>query len=115
MSEIYGSSALTISATASPDSNGGLFHKASPSQLGHRFEFSTLENPAGWEMWIRERLAHPTFLDGSESVGDTHPLPLLTRAWCFQERLLAPRVLHFSEYEIIWDCRTHLFCECKGA
>ncbi|KAF6826248.1 heterokaryon incompatibility protein [Colletotrichum plurivorum] len=27
-----------------------------------------------------------------------------TRAWVFQERLLSPRVLHFGERQILWEC-----------
>jgi hypothetical protein len=34
------------------------------------------------------------------------------RAWCFQERLLAPRVLHFTKSEIVFECQDGLQCEC---
>ncbi|OAL21643.1 hypothetical protein AYO22_07820 [Fonsecaea multimorphosa] len=34
------------------------------------------------------------------------------RAWCFQERLLASRILHFTADEIVWECRTESDCEC---
>jgi hypothetical protein len=27
------------------------------------------------------------------------------RAWCFQERLFSPRLLHFTSTSIIWECR----------
>lgn len=39
--------------------------------------------------------------------------PLLTRAWVFQERLLAPRTIHFYASELIWECRSTLRCECQ--
>lgn len=39
-------------------------------------------------------------------------LPLLARAWAFQERMLSPRVIHFGETELIWECRKGTFCEC---
>jgi hypothetical protein len=32
--------------------------------------------------------------------------PLNQRAWVVQERLLAPRILHFSSQQIYWECRT---------
>ncbi|KAH6889762.1 heterokaryon incompatibility protein-domain-containing protein, partial [Thelonectria olida] len=38
--------------------------------------------------------------------------PLLTRAWVFQERLLSPRMLHFAKRELVWECRTGVFCDC---
>lgn len=38
--------------------------------------------------------------------------PLLARAWTLQERLLPRRTLHFTAYELLWECRTTLYCEC---
>lgn len=38
--------------------------------------------------------------------------PVFRRAWCFQERLLARRVLHVTAQELIWECRTSIDCEC---
>jgi hypothetical protein len=35
-----------------------------------------------------------------------------TRAWVLQERMLSPRILHFSEYEMAWECDTCCQCEC---
>jgi hypothetical protein len=32
--------------------------------------------------------------------------PLNQRAWVVQERLLAPRILHFNSQQIYWECRT---------
>src|SRR5436309_1737800 len=40
-------------------------------------------------------------------------LPLLTRGWVFQERLLSPRVLHFGIQELVWECTELSFCECE--
>jgi Heterokaryon incompatibility protein (HET) len=36
------------------------------------------------------------------------------RAWCMQERILGPRILHFggSFEEILFECNTHTQCEC---
>jgi hypothetical protein len=39
-------------------------------------------------------------------------LPLLSRAWVVQERLLSPRVLHFGAEQIFWECAEEPFaCE----
>lgn len=39
-------------------------------------------------------------------------LPLQKRAWCFQELILSPRVLHFTHSDVVWHCRTKWDCEC---
>lgn len=42
------------------------------------------------------------------------PLPLATRAWTFQERLLSRRVVHFAKSEMLFECNNGFFCECKA-
>ncbi|KAI2620888.1 HET-domain-containing protein [Hypomontagnella submonticulosa] len=37
--------------------------------------------------------------------------PLNSRGWCMQERLLAPRLLHFGKEQMFWECRTEFKCE----
>ncbi|KAK6860378.1 hypothetical protein PG995_004014 [Apiospora arundinis] len=36
---------------------------------------------------------------------------LLSRGWVFQERYLAPRVLHFGAQQLLWECTTMDACE----
>lgn len=38
--------------------------------------------------------------------------PLLLRAWCFQERLLSPRLLHFAAGELMWERSASTACQC---
>ena len=43
-----------------------------------------------------------------------HFQPLIeTRGWTFQERLLSPRTIHFTDYEMAFECRESLRCECS--
>ncbi|PMD19087.1 HET-domain-containing protein [Hyaloscypha hepaticicola] len=37
--------------------------------------------------------------------------PLARRAWVVQERVLAPRVLHFTSQQLIWECGEFFACE----
>jgi len=32
--------------------------------------------------------------------------PLHKRAWVLQERILAPRTIHYAEHQMLWECRT---------
>ncbi|OTA90533.1 hypothetical protein M434DRAFT_390302, partial [Hypoxylon sp. CO27-5] len=38
--------------------------------------------------------------------------PLLSRGWVFQERVLAPRILHFCNQELVWECGEQTCFEC---
>jgi hypothetical protein len=38
---------------------------------------------------------------------------LLERGWVYQERLLSPRVIHFTDREISWECQVVSDCHCK--
>ncbi|KAH6960165.1 heterokaryon incompatibility protein-domain-containing protein [Fusarium avenaceum] len=50
------------------------------------------------------RLARmPDYLERNTVLGT----PLATRGWVMQERLLAPRTLHFSQHRVSWSCYSH--------
>ncbi|OAP59099.1 hypothetical protein AYL99_06397 [Fonsecaea erecta] len=38
--------------------------------------------------------------------------PLRSRAWALQETMLSPRILHYTETEIAFECRSTFRCEC---
>ena len=37
--------------------------------------------------------------------------PLSQRAWCLQEKLLSPRIIHFTQSRAIWECRSRFETE----
>lgn len=96
MGSYYSSGYVTISASWSHGPSGGCFNISEPEFIGRRLRipdsFSSLS--------VRRVLDH-----GSR-------WPLLHRGWVFQERMLSPRVLHFSLREIVWECLTCTACEC---
>ncbi|PVH72003.1 HET-domain-containing protein, partial [Cadophora sp. DSE1049] len=49
-------------------------------------------------------------LETVEMNGTAVPL----RAWCFQERFLATRILHFTDSEVVFECLSGCDCECGG-
>lgn len=115
MASIYNGAYLVIAATGSVDGDGGLYINKAPyvtlkGEDQHRKPF---------QIFVRHQLNHGS-ITRSRPNGDFHVkheaanpnYPLVTRAWCFQERLLGPRVLHFTRYELVLECITSMNCEC---
>lgn len=105
MGEVYGNSYLAVAATRAANGSEGLFHP--PIE---QYEISP-------GILMREQYSHLMFSnnashkDISLETGQEHN-PLLFRGWCFQERLLSPRFLHFSTQGMVFECNTKLSCEC---
>jgi hypothetical protein len=117
MYKVYRNSYCNISATAAKDSSQGLYAERDPQHLwGEHVDLNTedmLRVGAG-----SKRKRDYTVLDAPEaliqrcSIVDpslwdrkVDTAPVNTRAWVLQERLLAPRVLHFCEDQVAWECR----------
>ena len=121
MGSIYNNALLVIAATASMDGDGGiLFPKPSHNRI-----VGMDQNQLPFEIYIRHMISHIPFTWGPGADENLHSrynqtavvrkypgYPLFTRAWCFQERLLGTKVLHFTEREIVFECLTTINCEC---
>lgn len=57
-------------------------------------------------------LRHSVLESNSRALNKRWNNPTLRRAWCFQERMLATRIIHFTAAELIWECKTKTDCEC---
>ncbi|KUJ15060.1 HET-domain-containing protein [Mollisia scopiformis] len=124
MASIYSNGYINIAATNASDSRGGCF---SPRHVLWQFEPTSTQSHSimldglhgSYEIHARPSLnsahlrytARSSFDVNPEELGAT---PLLTRAWVFQERYLAPRTLHFHPSEMVMECKSGLFCECGG-
>jgi hypothetical protein len=89
MLEVYSNATLTVAATASRNSGGGLFYvrsplMLSPCQVAIEREGLTHE-PLMAYLTQEHRLFRPKNADFA---------PLVTRGWTTQERLLSRRILH---------------------
>lgn len=102
MASIYQNSCITLAATTSANNETGCFWKA--DGLARR-PFST---KAG-KFSVQKTMKHWERMWTSNSVA---VFPLLSRAWVFQERLLAPRMLYFSHNELVWECLEDGKCQC---
>jgi len=112
MASIYRDSWIMLAATGSKDSQGGLFFDRNPRKTGV-FKRSA-RNGVGCEVMVRPRIRH---YDDKYDVRDIRYqfeslFPLLKRAWAFQERLIAPRVVHFCQEDIMWECMEQCCCYC---
>jgi hypothetical protein len=109
MCQVYENSYLTVCASVSSDCEKGLWDFSSRNAK----EIHGISSRGISYSWLAiQGLAedHPS---GVTSHEDTIKLwPLLDRGWVFQERVLSPRVLHFSLGELIWECSVETFCEC---
>jgi len=93
MYEIYKNSYINFAAVASADSNGGLIYRRSPLSM---IPCNVKVGGKGSLDWGRT-----IYYPGTEARED---VPLLSRAWVFQETLLPTRVLFFTKDELCWDC-----------
>ncbi|SPQ24876.1 77a0289c-5977-4b4b-aa69-7e20f3972421 [Thermothielavioides terrestris] len=103
MADIYRRSYLTLAPTWARSAHAGFF---SPPEDGGA---SASIGP----VTVHQFRHFPTMRTATaENLVD---FPVLTRAWTYQERMLAPRVLHFCRQEILWECRERSRCECGGS
>ncbi|KAI0435728.1 heterokaryon incompatibility protein-domain-containing protein [Xylaria telfairii] len=118
MSSIYEGALMVIAATASGDSTGGCLFEREP----YLEIEATIESSEPFSLFARKACPHKAFmsnidrgelrqmLESDELMSRDYPLFL--RAWCFQERLLGTRILHFLRHEMLFECLETLECEC---
>jgi len=107
---IYQKSYITLAATASPNDDRGLFYTKELENLPKRL-FGLASDRVPYNIYLRSGIPHiPT---GQYSMYiDPKDVPLLSRAWAYQEILLSLRVLHFGKQELGWECIELTNCEC---
>jgi hypothetical protein len=97
MASIYENSYVTIAASWSHNSSGGCF---SSIQDTYYYEEQSLGHSG-----LYARRVPPPFPDGSSYSGRAD-WPLLKRGWVFQERILAPRIVHYAKHQLYWECNS---------
>ncbi|EEH42056.2 hypothetical protein PAAG_03977 [Paracoccidioides lutzii Pb01] len=119
MASIYTNGHLTIAATRSPNGAGGLYCQTPDFEVAGTTPDKKAEP---YRLFFRERIDHHIDMDvvipdaGDAATGNPTAIhyPLLTRAWVYQERMLSTRILHFGRYELFFECRSGVHCECDG-
>lgn len=103
MAQVYEDSAFTIAACAASSPADPLIHSKP----------SIDRSPCAFE---KEGIRFVASLDNMIEYGDIS-MPreqnstISTRGWCFQERLLAPRVLYLGSRQSYWECHACQFYE----
>ncbi|KAK4495545.1 hypothetical protein PRZ48_013877 [Zasmidium cellare] len=100
MSRTYANAQCNIAATANPHAHMRLFRDRS------------LDDVKPLQVSVSAQLHESVGIKtGKYSLYDVQlwssnvkDQPLNTRAWVFQERLLSPRVIHFTKDQVIWQC-----------
>ncbi|CAJ2503527.1 Uu.00g109210.m01.CDS01 [Anthostomella pinea] len=111
MSAIYGNAFLVLAATEATSPGDDIFAARPPVA---QFDFHSGE--ISYPVSVRQRDDHSAWRQRYRVVSSqTVPrLPVLrSRAWAFQERILASRIVHFTATELVWECNTHCRCECS--
>ncbi|PMD53177.1 HET-domain-containing protein [Hyaloscypha bicolor E] len=117
MAEIYKNSYITIAATSAIDNDSGVL-KPEPFTNSHQL---TLFQPTADQrtpevviaretvpVFIRKRFDHKPF----SMTKEFEEPRLLTRAWIYQERILSPRIIHFCDNDLVWECEADFACQC---
>lgn len=94
MTEIYGGSTLTISATSSQNSMQGMLSKLGNDKIG----VGTWRNRDAGKNLVEIFAGNPMkTLDLEEKF-------ISTRGWVFQERLVSTATLHYTDEGMVWEC-----------
>lgn len=98
MGTIYEHAHLTLAATAAPSGTLGFRSPRTPPQ-----SFHLRDTPHRVSAQLQP--SHDSFTRRSQA--DPRLMPLLSRAWVYQERLLSAR-------ELVFECQNGYACECGG-
>jgi hypothetical protein len=97
MYTVYRNSHLNLAAVTSADATGGLFCPDTP--LSKVPCFVKIGTPSNAE-WAKTRY--------TSGIEESRDVPLLEKAWVFQETILPTRILFFTKNELCWECHeTH--------
>jgi hypothetical protein len=101
MANIYSKSNITFAATNSTSSEGGLFIRNPTVDICEVNTGNSVFNI---------RAQHTT----EASTPFVNSMPLVKRAWFFQERVLSPHIVHFATNELFWEDSKTIASEWSG-
>ncbi|KAK5679691.1 hypothetical protein LTS10_007639 [Elasticomyces elasticus] len=114
MAYIYMGAHVTLAADASQGSTSGMYNVRSRSQLpclGRWGVTNRLSNGDESTLYLRPNILRESIDESLCGRFERHDnwdkgsSVLATRGWCCQEKLLSPRILHFTDTQLFWECR----------
>ena len=102
---IYAEAECNISATASNQDIDRLFFQRDTGSFHIELDLCLDQADEGG------RYARYNLVSGSHLHNELADGALSKRGWVLQERLLSPRVLHFGQKQLIWECNELAACE----
>ncbi|KAF2678724.1 HET-domain-containing protein [Lentithecium fluviatile CBS 122367] len=116
MGDVYSNAFVVVAADASSDSSGGYYrYQHVPNYRIAQVQKNGISvDIFARKVWNHLAVVYPRHTTRGNPIGNDDTPPLLRRAWAFQERLMASRIIHFTDNEIMWECREHATCECTG-
>ncbi|KAK1716825.1 heterokaryon incompatibility protein-domain-containing protein [Colletotrichum acutatum] len=106
MCAVYSGATLTLSADGSNSATQGLFQS---NQTLSALDYKTYYDPGADDLVYIKRPSHASLSGRASDMTQ----PIDQRGWTMQERLMSPRVLHFTSEEMVWECNTLTECECR--
>lgn len=96
MTLYYGRSTLMISATWAKNASQGFLNSREKSPVS-----PVMGTEAEYYLSRQSKV----------TTSEINHSRLATRGWAAQERILAPRIIHYTPSQIIWECGEQLLCE----
>ncbi|KAI3553894.1 heterokaryon incompatibility protein [Colletotrichum abscissum] len=95
MQKVYSNSMLNLSASHLGEEGDKPLHLPQPWDVFRPTKVIMEVDGLRKSYWL---------IDGEIWNDEVEETPLIQRAWVFQERFLAPRVLHFGKRQLAWEC-----------
>lgn len=106
MSKVYRHAFVNIAASGAENGTQGCFWDREPQAIRPTVFSVQWSSVAGDES--RKYRVVPDSQLWARKLTDQ---PANTRSWVFQERILSPRMLHFGNEQLFWECRELAACE----
>lgn len=101
MREVYKNCLVNISATAAPNGDTGCFLARNPARA--RTCRVVIERAAKGKRTAKSRIFD--LVPKKLWIDSIYKTPLTGQGWVVQEQFLAPRIIHFSRYQVFWECQ----------